>query len=243
MWYIRKIDPLSSIISGKYASFVGAGGKTSLAEYLATEALAKGMRVALTTTTKIWAKEPYVALKGGPRQRGRGGRLVRVGKSVENGKLTGLDEDELAALGAEFDIVLIEADGSKGMPLKYPADFEPVIPSFTDRIVVVAGLDGLSGLIAGKVFRWELLSKKTGLTGEMPVDGEIFLRLFGPDGMMKGVDSGKCVVVLNKYDACSERQQVLALAREVSGQTRCSPVIVASVRHGIFYGVEALGSH
>src|SRR5512137_2799139 len=64
MWYFRKTNPFQSLIAGKFVTLVGAGGKTSLAEYLAREAVTRGERVVLTTTTKIWAKEPYDTIDG-----------------------------------------------------------------------------------------------------------------------------------------------------------------------------------
>ena len=35
MWHIQKIDPADLIADTQYVAFVGAGGKTSLIEYLA----------------------------------------------------------------------------------------------------------------------------------------------------------------------------------------------------------------
>ncbi|OPY64900.1 MAG: hypothetical protein A4E57_03370 [Syntrophorhabdaceae bacterium PtaU1.Bin034] len=241
MWYTQKIDPLLSVVNGKYISFVGGGGKTSLAEFLAGQALEKGKRVVITTTTKIRAKEPCIRLDRQKIPGGSGGDFIRVGKSVENEKLTGLDEDEIKAIAAHYDLVLIEADGAKGQPLKYPASYEPIIPSFSDRIVVVAGLDGLSGQVREKVFRWELLLKATGIVPDMRVTADIFVRLFGEDALMKGVDKAKCAVFLNKYDACHEREKVLPLARAVSEKAGDVPVVVGSVRHGIFCNTVRLG--
>src|SRR5208282_3620907 len=99
MWHFRKIDPLAAVTGKKYVSFVGAGGKTSYSEYLAARALDMGERVAITTTTKIWGREPYATLGNGP-WRGHGaGQFLRVGKSVEKGKLTGLIPDEVKTIG------------------------------------------------------------------------------------------------------------------------------------------------
>ena len=139
MWYLRKTDPLSAILGNKHVSFVGGGGKTSFAEGLAVRALQQGRSVAITTTTKIWARPPFATLDHGPWQ--GDGRFLRIGKTEEKGKLTGLLPEEVEAIGNDFDLVLNEADGAKGMPLKYPASFEPVIPSCTELIVIVAGLD------------------------------------------------------------------------------------------------------
>ena len=87
-----------------------------------------------------------------------------MGKSVDQEKLTGVGAGEVAALGEEYDLVLVEADGAKGRPLKYPAAHEPVIPPCSGRTVVVAGLDALGRTIAEAVFRSELFIRATGLS-------------------------------------------------------------------------------
>jgi probable selenium-dependent hydroxylase accessory protein YqeC len=237
MLYFRKTDPFDTLINGKYVTFVGAGGKTSLAEILAQQALARGMRVALTTTTKIWAKEPYVTIGDKEWQRS-GERLLHIGKTVEASKLTGLEPGEVALLGRDFDLILIEGDGSKGLPLKYPADFEPVIPAFSDKVVVLAGLDALSGRLSEKVFRWELLPEAAGLSGDETVSVDLFLRLLAADGMMKDVDTGRCAVVLNKYDRCLRRQDAFDIAGKLCQRPDRAPVLVGSARLSCFYSVE-----
>jgi probable selenium-dependent hydroxylase accessory protein YqeC len=237
MWYFRKTNPFELLIDGKFVTLVGAGGKTSLAEYLAGEAVGRGKRVALTTTTKIWAKEPYMTI-GGRGWQDSGERFLHVGKTVEGSKLTCLEPGEVALLGRDFDLVLIEGDGSKGLPLKYPADFEPVIPAFSDRVVVLAGLDALSGRLSEKVFRWPLLPEAAALSGNDPVSVDLFLRLLAPDAMMKDVDPGKCAVVLNKYDACMRRQDAFDIARKLCERLDRAPVLVGSVKLSCFYSIE-----
>ena len=243
MWHFRRIDPehiLCELISEtRYLSFVGAGGKTSLIEYLAAEAVRRGKRVALTTTAKIWAKAPYVlwpelsTLQRRP-------DFVRVGKTVADGKLTALQESEVAELGSSYDIVLIEADGSKGKPLKYPAEYEPVIPSFSDCVIVVAGLDSLSGRVGEQVFRWEQLGRAAAVSGDARVTPSLFLRFFEDDTLMKGVDRQKCVIIMNKYDACPEKQAVTDLAKGVLEKTGVIRAIISSVLLETFYGVERI---
>jgi probable selenium-dependent hydroxylase accessory protein YqeC len=235
MWYFQRIDPFDTLIQGRFIAFVGAGGKTSLSEYLAAEALRRGKRVALTTTTKIWAREPYTTVES-VGWKGSDERLIHVGKTVEGGKLTGLSDDEVLAMGDHFDLVLIEADGSKSMPLKYPAEFEPVIPGFSDRVVVVAGLDAIGGRIRDKVFRWELFTAETGISGDVGVSGEVFTRLFKKDAMMKDVDPGRCTVFLNKYDAYPQRHEVRRIASELSPLCWNRQVIIGSMMFAFFYG-------
>jgi probable selenium-dependent hydroxylase accessory protein YqeC len=235
---LERIDPLPVLLCGKFVSFVGGGGKTSLAEYLGGQAASRGKRAVLTTTTRIKADLPYLIFgeKGLPKGACAGG-FVRVGKSVEEEKLTGLSADEVKRLGAECDFVLVEADGAKRQPLKYPADYEPVIPPFSDLIVVVAGLDALGAAIAREVFRWQLFTQAAGLPGETEITPAVFLRLFERDALMKGVDPSRCVIFLNKYDACTRKEAVPELALALLRLTGTGRVIVASVREGLFYGI------
>ncbi|MGD9579033.1 MAG: hypothetical protein AB7Y74_12340, partial [Syntrophorhabdus sp.] len=62
MWYFQRIDPVQDVIPLKFIAFVGAGGKTILIEYLASNLVNKGKTVAITTTTKIFVREPYQLL-------------------------------------------------------------------------------------------------------------------------------------------------------------------------------------
>jgi probable selenium-dependent hydroxylase accessory protein YqeC len=241
MWFFRRIDPghirFELLREGRYLSFVGAGGKTTLIEYLAGNAIRQGKRVAITTTTKIWAKEPYVLWADLDKAEARPD-FVRVGKAVVEGKLTALQPEEVAGLGSTYDLVLIEADGSKGKPLKYAAEHEPVIPPFSDGVIVVAGLDAMSGRADEQIFRWELFERTTGLAGDARVTPSLFLRFFESDALMKGVDRKKCVVVLNKYDACTERDMVTDIAKEALEKTGVTRAIIASVRFQTFYALE-----
>ncbi len=60
--------------------------------------------------------------------------------------------------------LLIEADGSRQKALKVPNEREPVIPEFTDAVIVVAGLGGLGkSLNEDCVHRPQLFSTLSGL--------------------------------------------------------------------------------
>jgi probable selenium-dependent hydroxylase accessory protein YqeC len=238
MWSLKEIDPLPSLVREKFISFVGAGGKTSLAEYLGAAAAGLGKRVVMTTTTKVRAKAPYVRFDDrGAAIRAEGGRFVLMGKSVDHGKLTALDPDEVEALGKEYDLVLVEADGAKHRPLKYPAAYEPVIPPCSDLTVVVAGLDALGLTIAEGIFRWEQFSRATGFSPDEQITPDVFVRLFESDGLMKNVDKAGRLILLNKYDACAARESAAELAAAVARRTGGTEVIVASVERGEFFSL------
>ena len=68
---------------------------------------------------------------------------------------------------------MIEADGSRGMPLKVPADYEPVIDEDTDEIILITSMKGLGKRVKDVVHRYELLD----LDSDRIVDGALIQQL------------------------------------------------------------------
>lgn len=142
---------------GDVVAFVGAGGKTSALFRLADELRAEGWRVLATTTTRIAAAE----LKRAPQAIQVAERLsapqvrqqlnessfvfLYTSLNVSRQKVIGLARDSVGRVldSVDSDVLLIEADGARGLPLKAPYDHEPVIPPDTSLVVPVAGLDAL----------------------------------------------------------------------------------------------------
>lgn len=237
MWHFRRIDPLHSILPLKYVAFVGAGGKTSLIEYLAERLMRVGKTVAITTTTKIYAREPfYITNNGGPITSKT--PMIRVGKTLEGGKLTAVEPEDILRLGDLFDTVLIEADGAKTMPLKYPAPYEPVIPSVAEKVFVVSGLDALWQKIHEAVFRWELLYDSTGIPGDTVITPDVFISFFSESILLKGVDVQKCCIVLNKYDAVRQKRKGFDVARGLCSNIETLKIIVSSIKLRNFYKIS-----
>jgi probable selenium-dependent hydroxylase accessory protein YqeC len=236
MWYFQKIDLAQSIIPLKFVAFVGAGGKTSLIECLASNLISRGKTVAITTTTKIYAREPYQVLNDNRALRNNS-PLNRFGKTLEDGKLTAVDTEDIQRIGALYDIILIEADGAKNKPLKFPAPYEPVIPSIAEKIFVVSGLDALFHKVREVVFRRELFCNATGIDYETMVTTDVFLRFFSSSILLKGVDTRKCSVILNKYDALEQKRCGNLIARELTKNIKGLEVIISSIKHHIFYRI------
>lgn len=130
-------------------SVVGAGGKTSLIYELALELRELGYRPAITTTTHIQAD-------------GRFG-FSPIGTPCEEGKLKALSKEAFDQLPGQYDVVLVEADGSRHHPLKVPAEHEPVIPEQTDLVIGVAGTYAIGQTFMEACHRWELACKHFGV--------------------------------------------------------------------------------
>ena len=125
-------------------SVTGAGGKTSLIFAWAHELAAAGKSVVITTTTHMYRPE---------RMEEDGIRIVVSDDPERPDKVTAPPGDVLDSLRETADVVLIEADGSRRMPLKWPAAWEPVIPDYTDFTVCVAGLSALGRRTDDVVYR------------------------------------------------------------------------------------------
>ncbi len=234
MWRFQKTDPLRYLSDSRFVTFVGSGGKTTFMELCAKKLLMSGKNVAVTTTTKIYAKKPY-RLIDDEFGLSKHSSFIRIGKSLANGKLTGLEFDEVERLGRIFDVVLIEADGAKGKPLKFPASHEPVIPPFSDKIFVVCGLDALYGKIEDTVFRWELFREKTEVQGSDTVTPQLLMRLLSADAMLRNVDIRRCSVILNKYDRLNNRHTILDIVKEAIETKGIPDVTISSALFDVFY--------
>ncbi len=103
-----------------------------------------------------------------PRLHLRGLRGTCAGKHLPGRRLGPPDgqallpAEPLDQLAQRFDYVLAEADGSKRLPLKAHAAWEPVIPSGTANIAWIVGVSGLGKPIAEVVHRPELFCERCG---------------------------------------------------------------------------------
>lgn len=238
MWHIQKIDPTDLVVDTQYIAFVGAGGKTSLIEYLAGKTAKRNKKTVITTTTKIYAREPYILLTQNKSSSNPADNPIRAGKTIENGKLTAVTFDDIRELGKTFDTVLIEADGAKGKPLKYPAPYEPVIPPFSGMVFVLAGLDSLFGQIKEKVFRWDVLREKWKLAGNEIISLEIFSLFFTDEVLLKDIGKTRYAIILNKYDDFMQKKVLFHIAREIIKKTGVERVIISSLAFRIFYEIR-----
>ncbi|TLV18301.1 putative selenium-dependent hydroxylase accessory protein YqeC [Klebsiella indica] len=179
-------------------SLVGAGGKTSTLFWLARLFHGYGRRVIVTTTTHmflpdaacptIFCREP-AALPSHYLMRPIWA-CFRAWKAQE-GKARGFSPQAIDALAAraECDVILVEADGAHGLPLKAPDEHEPCIPESSCCVIAVMGGQMLGeNTGAENVHRWPLFAEITGLTADEPLTFGHLLRLIRhPQGAFKNV--------------------------------------------------------
>jgi probable selenium-dependent hydroxylase accessory protein YqeC len=241
---------------GLVVAFVGAGGKTSAMFALAREL--GSSRTILTATTMI--RDPRLesgrlfdrvlveeslaepgeemdsafAAIASPVPRA-GPLVIASGIDESEGKLRGIDPSRVDGLRSSCDLVLVEADGSRGLSVKAPAAWEPVVPDCADLVVGVIGLDCLGAPLGPETaHRAELLGALVGCAKGEPIRAEHLARLVrSREGTFKSAPAGsRCAILLNKADAArpAELRALVGLLSEDPGPAKL--VLVCSLRDG-----------
>lgn len=245
-------------------SFVGAGGKTSLCFRLGHELAAQGKLVLVTTTTKmmepsknqaqvrIFSKDLRQVVREAVWLKGKG-RVVFAAHSFshEEGKVLGFEPEAFHSIleDGPFDWILIEADGSRGLPIKAPNEREPVVPEGSGWVVGVIGLDSIGKPLGPQwAFRWELLGQVAGVYPGRPITEESIGNLaLHPKGLFKGCPGeAKRTLFLNKVDIEGAFEGAMRVAEHLQDLcTRRFPlaVIAGSAIKGEKFWKWSLGVH
>ncbi len=99
--------------------------------------------------------------------------------------------------------LIIEADGSRSLPIKAPSGHEPAIPPWADIVVNVAGLSALGKPFSSEiVHRYEEFALLSGLNHLAPITPEALCKvLIHPNGGLKNIPlEARKVIVLNQAD-------------------------------------------
>ena len=194
-------------------AIVGAGGKSSL---MFKAGMQFGVRAILSASTHLAKEqigfanrhifindpEQIQAVNISPDE-----VLLMTGKIIEDGRTAGLDFFTLERVKELADRLqaplLIEADGSRGLPIKAPADHEPAIPDWVNCVVTVTGLSGIGKPLTEKyVHRPGKFTALTGLreNGIISID-HIRDVLSAGEGGLKNIPPGaRRIALLNQAD-------------------------------------------
>ncbi len=161
--------------------------------------------------------------------------------------------------------VLVEADGSRGLPLKAHAAHEPVVPRRTALAVIVVGAAGFGKPIAEAVHRPELFCALAGAAPQDAAEPEAVARVlaaeigagcFGP-GRGCAVEGAppretapadaatrRLAILVNQADTEGRRGQaerfLEALATHTPRLAGTARTVVASLGHGIIWSTGTL---
>ncbi len=204
----------------KCIAFVGGGGKTSLIWKTAEKFVKEGKKVIVTTTTHMAVEHNRPFVLDGEKENISGmlekyGYVLTASFDEKKKKLSSLDKNDYGILYNMCDILLVEADGARGMPFKVPMKWEPVIPEPADMVVAVAGLDALGKSIkeaAYNPYETALFLQKS---PDTCIEKEDFIKIFSsPEGLRKGVGNREYRVYLNKTDVLEENSPIPDFLRE-----------------------------
>ena len=204
-------------------AIIGSGGKSTLLRALGLELMRAGGRVLICTTTHMFpvAGVPWDGssrrLGAAPWKPGAShvpgctceacaglarGSICQAGVlDPETGKLSSPAEP-LDQLAQRFDYVLDEADGSKRLPLKAHAAWEPVIPAGTVNVVWVVGASGLGKLVAEAVHRPELFCERCGCEPSDIATPERVAQVLNAELRMLNLNNAR--IMLSQVDTLSD---------------------------------------
>lgn len=204
-------------------AIIGSGGKSTLLKTLGLELMRAGGRVLLCTTTHMFpvAGVPWDGssrrLDAAPWKPGAAhvpgctckvcagmsrGSICQAGVlDPETGKLSAPAEP-LGELARRFNYVLAEADGSKQLPLKAHAAWEPVIPAATANVVGVVGASGLGKPVAEVVHRPELFCERCDCEPTDIATPERVAQVLNAEMQMLNLNNAR--IMLNQVDTLAD---------------------------------------
>lgn len=235
-------------------AITGSGGKTSLMFTLVDLLRDKGRAVA-TTTAKLAvadvdgcgelfigsAERVKEKLDSLPRP-----AAVTVVRKQSGVKLCGFTPDEVNVIlkyGAA-DWIIVEADGSFGMPFKLYEEWEPPVPELAVLQFIVVGADAFKQPLSDKtVFRSELLGKRFGARfGETSsLHTAVMILSSRTEYLKNSPKQARRVLFLNKADLLG-RTRLQELVLGLSEATGYDMLLVASLQRNIIYEAISLTS-
>lgn len=205
---------------GALVAFTGAGGKTTAMLRLGRELASQGLRVIATTTTRLGIDQldlfpahlidPNPARIASALDRAGFVAIVHDLDPTQN-KALGFPPASIPAFHALADVVLVEADGSRGLPIKAPGPHEPVIPQDATHVVTLAHLAALGQPLGPEIaHRPELISRLSGLNmGDAITAGALVRLLLHLDGPARGApEVAERYLLLNGCDGLGMRPRL-----------------------------------
>lgn len=222
-----KLKNLLNINKGCMVSIVGAGGKTTLMFTLADEL--RDTKTLVTTTTKIYkpAANQYDFIAIGQEKFNKiktncskGIYVYGSAVSTED-KLIGVNPNELRELDLYFDNILIEADGSKGKPIKGWNETEPVVYSETSKTIGVLSIENIGRQVnENNVHRLREFINISNSGENQPIEKEhIASVVFHKSGLFKN-SSGERILFINKADTSEKMRLAEELAEYIKERNK-----------------------
>lgn len=162
---MKKLKELLDIQKNDVISIVGSGGKTTFMYTLAKE-IKKDYKVLVSTSAKIGKPKKYLydylycSIDDYKNRNNtiENKSITVISKEIneDNNKLIGIDDNILSSLINDFDVAILEADGSRMLPLKGWKEHEPPVLESTTKTVGIIPIDLINKKIdSDKVYCYE----------------------------------------------------------------------------------------
>lgn len=192
------IAPLFNALDGQAStmlSIIGGGGKTTLLNALFKRASAH-YNTLYTTTTHVMAPDFVpVFYQEAPAKKS----VALFSSDVSAGKAKGIAIADLNAIyqRADYQLILCEADGSKGLPFKAYAAHEPALSQLSDILCIVIGCDAFYGSVGSVVHRPEYINASPAAPFTLALAIDYFKK-----GYLKHIPvNSQVALILNKYNS------------------------------------------
>jgi len=241
--------------SSSCIAFIGAGGKTTamfqLARTLSKNEGASPVIVTATSHLGAWqlglADQHIMADTPDPIEKlehGLKGVILLTGemdgdraKPINNNLMNWLRQ----FCGYHSIPLLIEADGSRGKPLKAWAEHEPPVPEFVEFVVQVVGLTGLGKSLNDKnVHRPEIFSRLSGLSIGESITADSLVRILkhSESGLKNIPANARRVALLNQADTHELQSAAQGMANALINTY--DSVIISSLEQKKIFAVHEL---
>lgn len=184
-------------------SIVGSGGKTTLMNYLAKEFNKRKVLVSTTTKIRIPSQGFYDFIAFNKEEadtikniNNKG--IYVLGSKIKDNKLESFDLEYMKSITDNFDIVFLEADGSKEKYIKGWNETEPVILDNTTITIGIINLEILGKLVnENNVHRVEQFMDLTGAKLNDVIEKEHLIAVIrGEKGLFKN-SKGRRILLIN----------------------------------------------
>lgn len=202
---------------GDIISVAGAGGKTTTIKILTKQLVKNKCRVLITTTTKMFKQNNVITVQD----------KILIEETINNKYwvFTGKDWGDKIGSWNEFylneiiklaDVTLIEADGAKCLPFKFPREKEPIYLDETNKIVYLIGMKALYQPLE-YLCRTELLMKfLQKRRREKLTKDDIIKVILSEQGAKKYVGKRGLWIILNQVDNFNLLQEAINIAQVVT---------------------------
>lgn len=236
---MKSLTTLLQIRQGESVGLVGSGGKTSLLLQLGTEW--RQHRVLLSTTTKIGKSEitgaDYLYTNAAQWEATSPLPGIHIAGIPQGGKLHPLPADALNALRRQFDLTVLECDGSRRLPLKGWREDEPVLPAWLDLTIGVMAVQPLGlPLRDDIVFQPKHFASISGCRlGAALTPAHLAAAICHPQGLFHHAAGRRALFlrVCNQTELAAARQICRLLPQTCTKNTYA--VLAGNVHQGLYY--------